>query len=159
MGAKIDFKVNARKVHEPRLPYLPRAAPGTGRGSSLPLARLCSLGRWPTPTLKWRAIITGLPTHPFLLPSCSKGSSGLHKFSQDTWNIQLAPSPAKFSVTAVGVGIGLECLTPEGSFPLPSKPIHGQEPVSPTPALGLPGVGGVGGWGGQKVLQDCRRTS
>lgn len=87
--------------------------------------------------------------HLFPPPSCPKGTLGLCEVSQDTWKMQLAPSPAKVSTTAVGVAIGPEHLTPL-SFHL--KTIHGQEPVSTLPQLpwGLPG--------GQKVLQDYRKA-
>lgn len=100
----------------------------------------------PTPTLKWRVVITGLPTHPFLLPSCPKGSLGLHKFSQDTWKIWLAPSPAKFSGAAEGVGIGVECLTFEGSFLLPSEASLWPGTSQPHPCSGAPwGAEGASG--------------
>lgn len=102
----------------------------------------------PTPSLKWRVVITGLPTHPLLLPSGPKGSLGLHKFSQDTWKIQLAPSPAKFSRTVAGVGIGLECLTLEGSFLLPSEASSRPGTSQPHPGSGAP-------WGGRRCLRTA----
>lgn len=56
--------------------------------SSLPFSQAMLLGQVaPTPSLDMEGDNHCLPTHPFPLPSCPRGTLGLYKVSQDTWKI------------------------------------------------------------------------